>query len=60
MTYQAQAQKNIEVLKGYNVKKIVTGCPHCFNTIKNEYPQFDGNFEVIHHTELIADLLKAR
>jgi len=58
MTYQAQAQKNIEVLKGYNVKKIVTGCPHCYNTIKNEYLQFDGNFEVIHHTELIANLLK--
>ena len=58
MTYQAQAQKNIEVLKGYSVKKIVTGCPHCYNTIKNEYPQFNGNFEVIHHTELIADLLK--
>ena len=56
--YQTQAQKNIEILKGYNVKKIVTGCPHCYNTIKNEYPQFDGNFEVIHHTELIADLLK--
>ena len=56
--YQTQAQKNIEILKGYNVKKIVTGCPHCYNTIKNEYPQFDGNFEVIHHTELIAGLLK--
>ena len=49
--YQMQAQKNIEVLKNYNVKKIVTGCPHCFNTLKNEYPQFGGNFEVIHHTE---------
>jgi Fe-S oxidoreductase len=56
--YQTQAQKNIEILKGYNVKKIVTGCPHCYNTIKNEYPQFDGNFDVIHHTELIAGLLK--
>ena len=56
--YQTQAQKNIEILKGYNVKKIVTGCPHCYNTIKNEYPQFDGNFEVIHHTELITGLLK--
>jgi Fe-S oxidoreductase len=56
--YQTQAQKNIEILKGYHVKKIVTGCPHCYNTIKNEYPQFDGNFEVIHHTELIAGLLK--
>jgi len=40
------------------VKRIVTACPHCFNTIKNEYPQFGGKFEVIHHTELIAQLLK--
>ena len=56
--FQMQAMKNIKVLKGYNVKKIVTACPHCFNTLKNEYPQFDGEFEVIHHTELIADLLK--
>jgi Fe-S oxidoreductase len=56
--FQMQAQRNIEVLKGYNIKKIVTACPHCYNTIKNEYPQFDGNFEVIHHTELIASLLK--
>ncbi len=56
--FQMQAMKNIEMLKGYNVKKIVTACPHCFNTLKNEYPQFDGEFEVIHHTELIADLLK--
>ncbi|MBC8511389.1 MAG: 4Fe-4S dicluster domain-containing protein [Dehalococcoidia bacterium] len=56
--FQMQAMKNIEMLKGYNVKKIVTACPHCFNTIKNEYPQFEGEFEVIHHTEFIADLLK--
>ena len=56
--FQMQAEKNIELLKGYNVRKIVTACPHCFNTLKNEYPQFGGNFEVIHHTEFIADLLK--
>ena len=56
--FQLQAQKNIEILKGYNVKKLVTACPHCFNTIKNEYPQFGGEFEVIHHSELIAQLLK--
>ncbi|HEX74414.1 MAG TPA: (Fe-S)-binding protein [Dehalococcoidia bacterium] len=56
--FQMQAEKNIELLKGYNVKKIVTACPHCFNTLKNEYPQFGGNFEVIHHTEFIANLLK--
>ncbi|MDH5695390.1 MAG: (Fe-S)-binding protein [Dehalococcoidia bacterium] len=56
--FQIQAEKNIEILKGYNVKRIVTACPHCFNTIKNEYPQFGGEFEVIHHTQFIADLLK--
>jgi Fe-S oxidoreductase len=56
--FQMQAQKNIELLKGYGAKRIVTACPHCFNTIKNEYPQFGGKFEVIHHTELIAQLLK--
>ena len=56
--YQMQAQQNIEILKGYDVKKIVTACPHCYNTIKNEYPQFGGNFEVVHHTELIAGLIR--
>jgi Fe-S oxidoreductase/nitrate reductase gamma subunit len=56
--FQIQAQRNIEILKNYNVKRIVATCPHCFNTLKNEYPQFDGEFEVIHHTEFIAQLLK--
>jgi Fe-S oxidoreductase len=56
--FQLQAEQNIETLKNYNVKKIVTACPHCFNTLKNEYPQFGGDFEVIHHTQFIADLLK--
>ena len=56
--FQLQAQKNIEILQSYKVKKIVTACPHCYHTIKNEYPQFGGEFEVIHHTELIAKLLK--
>ena len=56
--YQMQAQSNIEILKGYNVKKIVTSCPHCYNTLKNEYPQFGGNFDVIHHTEMIVGMLK--
>jgi Fe-S oxidoreductase len=56
--FQMQAQKNIEILKAYNVKKIVAACPHCYNTIKNEYPQFGGNFEIIHHTELINGLIK--
>jgi Fe-S oxidoreductase len=56
--FQTQAEKNIELLKKYNVKKIVTACPHGYNTLKNEYPQFGGEFEVIHHTEFIADLLR--
>lgn len=56
--YQMQAQANIEVLKNYNVKKIVTACPHCFNTLKNEYPQFGGNFEVVHHTQFINELME--
>ena len=56
--FQMQAMKNIELFKNYNVKKIVTTCPHCFNTIKNEYPQFGGEFEVVHHTQFIAELLK--
>ncbi|MBI4287190.1 MAG: 4Fe-4S dicluster domain-containing protein [Chloroflexi bacterium] len=55
--FQMLAQKNIELLKGYGVKKVVTACPHCFNTLKNEYPQFGGDFEVVHHTELLARLL---
>lgn len=56
--FQMQATKNIELLKNYGVKKIVTTCPHCFNTIKNEYPQFGGEFEVIHHSQLITQLMK--
>lgn len=56
--FQMQAQRNIELLKSYNVKRIVTACPHCYNTLKNEYPQFGGEFEVIHHTEFIAKLLE--
>ncbi|HLC30671.1 MAG TPA: (Fe-S)-binding protein, partial [Dehalococcoidia bacterium] len=55
--YQLQATANIEVMKGYGVKKIFTACPHCFNTIKNEYPQFGGDFEVLHHSQLLDDLL---
>lgn len=55
--FQMQAMTNIEVLNGYNVKKIVTGCPHCFNTIKNEYPGLGGTYDVIHHTQLIQDLI---
>lgn len=55
--FQMMALTNIEVLNAYNVKKIVTGCPHCFNTIKNEYPDLGGNYEVIHHTQLIQELI---
>ncbi|NQT47868.1 MAG: 4Fe-4S dicluster domain-containing protein [Chloroflexi bacterium] len=55
--FQTLCLKNIEIMKGYKVKKIVTACPHCFNILKNEYPQFGGDFEVIHHSELIADLI---
>ena len=57
--FQILAQQNIELFRGKNVKKIITQCPHCFNTFKNEYSQFDGNYEVVHHSQLIADLLKA-
>ena len=56
--FQMQAQKNIETFNKYGVKKIVTSCPHCYNTIKNEYPQFGSSYEVVHHSELLAELLK--
>ncbi|MFC2067078.1 heterodisulfide reductase-related iron-sulfur binding cluster [Chloroflexota bacterium] len=56
--FQTICQSNIEILKGYNVTKILTTCPHCFNTLKHEYPQFGGNFEVVHHTQFIADLIR--
>ena len=55
--YQVLAEQNVTTMNGYNVKKVITACPHCFNTIKNEYPQFGGNYEVMHHTELISELL---
>lgn len=55
--YQLQAGQNIETFKGKHVQKVITTCPHCFNTMKNEYPQFDGHFEVYHHTEVLAELL---
>ncbi|MFC1988293.1 (Fe-S)-binding protein [Chloroflexota bacterium] len=56
--FQTLCQKNIEILNSYNVKKILTSCPHCFNTINREYPQFGGTFEVIHHTQFILDLIR--
>ena len=55
--FQMQAMMNIEVLNGYEIKKIVTACPHCFNTLKNEYPELGGNYEVIHHTSFLKDLI---
>lgn len=55
--FQMQAMSNIQVLNGYGVKKIVTACPHCFNTIKNEYPELGGNYEVIHHSEFLQQLI---
>lgn len=55
--FQMQAMTNIEVMNAYEVNKIVTTCPHCFNTLKNEYPELGGKYEVIHHTQLLRDLL---
>ena len=57
--FQMQAMSNIEVLNLYAVKKIVTACPHCFNTLKNEYPTLGGNYEVIHHSQLLAELISS-
>ena len=56
--FMMSAMQNIQVLNGYEIKKIVTACPHCFNTIKNEYPELGGKYEVIHHTQLINGLIK--
>ncbi len=55
--FQMQAMQNITTLNNYNIKKIVTGCPHCFNTIKNEYPQLGGNYDIVHHTQLVQQLI---
>ena len=56
--FQMQAFSNIQVLNMYEVKKIVTTCPHCFNTLKNEYPELGGNYEVLHHTQFLDQLFK--
>lgn len=56
--FQMQAVTNIEVLNAYEVKTIVTTCPHCFNTIKNEYPSLGGNYKVMHHTQFLKYLLE--
>jgi heterodisulfide reductase subunit D len=55
--FQMQAMNNIQVLNGYGVKKIVTACPHCFNIIKNEYPEFGGQYEVLHHSTYLQQLI---
>jgi len=56
--FQMQAVQNIEVMNMYNVKKIVTTCPHCFNILKNEYPELGGNYQVMHHTTFLKSLIK--
>jgi heterodisulfide reductase subunit D len=55
--FQMMAYQNIQVLSNYNIKKIVTACPHCFNIFKNEYSKLGGNYEVIHHTQLLQELI---
>ena len=56
--FQMQAISNIQVLDGYRIKKIVTACPHCFNTLKNEYPALGGNYEVMHHSQFLQALIE--
>jgi Fe-S oxidoreductase len=58
MLFQALAEQNVETLKSVNAKKVVTSCPHCLHTLRHDYPQFGGNFEVVHHTQLIDHLYK--
>lgn len=55
--FQMMAYSNIQILNGYGIKKIVTTCPHCFNTLKNEYPELGGTYEVIHHTTFLQELI---
>jgi heterodisulfide reductase subunit D len=55
--FQMQAMNNIQVLNGYGIRKIVTACPHCFNTLKNEYPELGGTYEVIHHSTYLQQLI---
>jgi Fe-S oxidoreductase len=56
--FQIMAEQNIENFKSHNVKQIITSCPHCYNTLKNEYPRFGGDFKVVHYTRFVADLIK--
>ena len=57
--FQMLAMPNVEMLNGMGVKKIITQCPHCFNTLKNEYPQLGGNYELVHHTQLLEQLIES-
>jgi len=56
--FQMTANQNVQTMNMYDVKKIVTACPHCFNTIKNEYPALGGHYDVVHHTQLISTLIE--
>ena len=56
--FQMMAYQNIQILNGYSIKKIVTTCPHCFNILKNEYPVLGGNYDVIHHTQFLQELIE--
>ncbi len=56
--FQMQAAMNIQVLNGYGIQRIITGCPHCFNTLRNEYPELGGQYEVMHHTQFIRELIE--
>lgn len=55
--FQMMAYQNIQILNGYGIKKIVTACPHCFNTLKNEYPELGGHYDVVHHASFLQDLI---
>src|SRR5204863_523727 len=57
--YQTLQQENVGAIKKYRFRKVLTHCPHCFNTIKNEFPQFGGTYEVLHHSQVIEELIKA-
>ena len=56
--FQMLAMPNVEMLNGMGVRKIITQCPHCFNTLKNEYPQLGGEYEVVHHSQLLEQLIE--
>jgi Fe-S oxidoreductase len=58
MLFQAMAEQNVETLNSVHAKKVVTSCPHCLHTLRHDYPQFGGNFEVVHHTQLISHLIE--